>query len=252
MDSQDFTLPLTGEVAVVTGASRGIGKAIAQRLSRDGAAVVINYTTNADKAHELVTKLTAQGGQALAIQADLGKIADIRRLFEQVKRHFGRLDILVNNAGVSGGQALDTITEARFTEIFDVNVRGVVFASQEAARCFGPAGGRIINLSSVLARHAPGNLVYGATKAAIDSITKSMAIELGPRGIRVNAVAPGLTVTDMGTSTPTTLQENAVKHTALGRMGEPEEIADVVAFLAGRDGRWISGQTIYTDGGYYG
>lgn len=253
MDSQRSSLPLAGKVAIVTGASRGIGRAVAQRLSRDGAAVVINYTQNAAKANELVAELTAQGGQALAVQADLGIVADIRQLFEQAKQHFGHLDILVNNAGTAGGSPLDAITEEHFDSIFNVNVRGTVFAAQEAARQFGPEGGRIINLSSVLGnRPSPGTAIYAATKAAIDSITKTLAAELGPRGIRVNAVAPALTVTDMGTHTPAAFQEYTAAHTALGRMGQPEEIADVVAFLAGHDGRWVSGQTIYADGGYHG
>ncbi|MCB2409162.1 SDR family NAD(P)-dependent oxidoreductase [Hymenobacter lucidus] len=249
-NSSNSVQPLAGKVAVVTGASRGIGHAIAQRLSKDGATIVVNYAQNRAKAEELVATLAANGGQAIAVQADLGNLADVRRLFEQTQAQFGRLDILVNNAGIGGEPAFGEMDAERYAAIFDVNVRGVLFAAQEAAQRFGADGGRIINLSSVLGnRPSAFGVAYGATKAAVDSITKSLAVLLGPKGIRVNAVAPGLTVTDMGTAMPAAIQEHVARTTALGRMGEAEEIADVVAFLAGDSSRWITGQTVYADGG---
>jgi 3-oxoacyl-[acyl-carrier protein] reductase len=245
------TRPLAGKVALVTGASRGIGRATAERLSRDGATVVVNYANSAAKAEEVVAALVAAGGQAVAVQADMRQPADIHRLFEQTLAQFGRLDILVNNAGVADPGPLDSSDEALYAQVFDLNVRGVLLATQEAARRFGQEGGRIINLSSVLSRRpVPGGALYGASKAALNSLTQSWAAELGPRGITVNAVGPGLTETDMAAALPPEVQQDAINHTALGRLGRPDEIADVVAFLAGHDARWITGQTIYVDGGF--
>jgi 3-oxoacyl-[acyl-carrier protein] reductase len=242
--------PLAGKVAIVTGASRGIGRAIAERLSHDGAAVVINYSQNAAKAEALAAELVAAGGRAVAVRADLGQLDEVRDLFKQTQAHFGRLDILVNNAGVAGGGPIDGLDESQYARIFDLNVRGGLFAAQEAARQFGPDGGRIINLSSVMGnRPSPLRTVYAASKAAVDSITKSLAAELGARRITVNSVAPGLTATDMGLSVPEEFQRQVVGNTALGRLGEPQDIADVVAFVASDAARWISGQTIYADGG---
>ncbi|WP_206513027.1 glucose 1-dehydrogenase [Larkinella soli] len=250
METSQIIGKLNGKVAVVTGASRGIGRAIAERLSHDGAAVVVNYSQNADKAWELVARLEADGGRALAVRADLSKLADVQNLFEQVEQHFGHLDILVNNAGVAGGSPLDGLDENDYARIFDLNVRGVVFATQEAVRRFGPDGGRVINLSSVLGRMAsPYSSLYAASKAAVDSITRSLAAELGSRHITVNAIAPGLTATDMGDSFPTEVKQTVIRNTALGRLGEPQDIADVVAFIASDEARWINGQTIYADGG---
>jgi 3-oxoacyl-[acyl-carrier protein] reductase len=248
--SQNSIGPLAGKVAIVTGASRGIGRAVAESLGRQGAAVVVNYSQNAAKAAEVVAALTAQGGRAIAVQADLGNLTDVRRLFEQTQQEFGRLDILVNNAGVAGEPAFGSLDEASFAALFDVNVRGVLFAAQEAAARFGPEGGRIINLSSVLGnRPSTMSVAYGATKAAVDSITKSLAALLGPRAIRVNAVAPGLTATDMASGFPEEARNYVVQTTALGRLGNAEDIAAAVVFLAGDSGSWITGQTIYADGG---
>lgn len=249
-NTQHSARPLAGKVALVTGASRGIGRAIAQRLSEQGAAIVVNYAQNAGKAEALAADLVARGGQALAVRADMGNLAEVSQLFEQVVAHFGRLDILVNNAGVLVDGPLEALDAAAYARSFDVNVRGVLFASQEAARRFGPEGGRIVNLSSVLGnRPAPGSAVYAATKAAVNSLTQSLAAELGARHITVNAVAPGLTETDMGAATAPTIHQYVIANTALGRLGRPEDIAEVVAFLVSDAGRWISGQTLYADGG---
>ncbi|QJX47976.1 glucose 1-dehydrogenase [Hymenobacter taeanensis] len=250
---QNSGRPLAGKVAIVTGASRGIGRAVAEQLGQQGAAVVVNYSQNATKAEEVVAALIAQGGRALAVQANIGNASDIRRLFEQTQQEFGRLDILVNNAGVAGEPAFGSLDEVGFAALFDVNVRGVLFAAQEAAARFGPDGGRIINLSSVLgSRPSTMSVAYGATKAAVDSITKSLAALLGPRGIRVNAVAPGLTATDMASGFPEEVRNYIAQSTALGRLGNAGDIAAVVTFLASDAGSWITGQTLYADGGNWG
>jgi 3-oxoacyl-[acyl-carrier protein] reductase len=244
------TRPLAGKVVLVTGASRGIGRAIAERLSHDGAAVVVNYTQSAAKAEEVVAALVASGGKAVAVQADVSHPSDIQRLFAQTQEYFGRLDILINNAGVSDSGPLGTLDADKYAHIFDLNVRGVVLVSQEALSHFGPEGGRIINLSSVMGnRPVPGASLYATSKAALDSLTQSWAGELGLRGITVNAVAPGMTETDMRLSIPAPMQQNIISRTAMGLFGQPQEIADVVSFLAGHDGRWITGQTLYADGG---
>ena len=251
MENSPSSRPLAGKVALVTGASRGIGRAIAERLSHDGAAVVVNYTQSAAQADEVVAALLASGGQAVAVQADVRQPAAIQRLFEQVAQQFGHLDILVNNAGVAGRGPLGTLDETAYAHIFDLNVRGVVLATQEAIRRFGPDGGRVISLSSVMGNRAvPGSSLYAASKAALDSLTKSWAGELGARGITVNAVAPGITETDMGKAIPAPVQQSAISRTAMGRVGQPQEIADVVSFLASHEARWITGQTIYADGGF--
>lgn len=237
-------------MALVTGASRGIGRAIAERLGRDGAAVVVNYARSAAQADEVVAALVAGGGRAVAIQADMSRVADLRRLFAEAQAYFGRLDILVNNAGVAGGGPLDSLDEARFARVFDLNVRGTVLAAQEATRRFGPDGGHIVNLSSIMGtRPMAGSLLYAASKAAIDSLTRNLAVELGPRNIRVNGVAPGLIDTDLaaGISAAT---HRLLGTTALGRsLGQPAEVADVVSFLVGPDSRWLTGQTLFVDGG---
>lgn len=234
----------------MTGAARGIGRAIAERLGREGASVVVHYLDSADNPEEIVSAIEAAGGQAFAIQGSIRDIADIRRVFAQAAERFGRLDILVNNAGVAQSRALDGIDEAHFADLFDVNVRGTLFACQEAARQFGPQGGRIINISSISAGLSyPGASVYAASKAAIESLTRSLASELGSRRITVNAVAPGLTETKMVEDIPQERRETALRTIALGRLGRPEDIAGVVALLVSDDAGWITGQVIHADGG---
>jgi 3-oxoacyl-[acyl-carrier protein] reductase len=242
------------KVALITGASRGIGRAVAERLAQDGFAVVINYTRSADQAQQLVRVLTQQGGRALAVRGDVSRQADVAAVFEQAMVEFGRLDVLVNNAGIGAvGIPLENITDEHFDALFNTNVRGLIYASQEASRHFDQQGGQIINLSSVVGnRPAPYSAVYGATKAAVDSLTKSFAAELGARGIRVNAVAPSLTETDMIAGIPATFREQITHSTALGRLGTASDIAGVVALLASPAGYWINGQTVYADGGLRG
>ncbi|HZO89249.1 MAG TPA: glucose 1-dehydrogenase [Chthonomonadaceae bacterium] len=245
------THPPTGKVAIVTGASRGIGAAIARRLARDGVAVVVNYNRNAEAAGKLVAEIEARGGAAVAIQADVGVQEQITQMFAQTMERYGRLDILVNNAGVAEFRPLEAIDEADFHRQFIVNVGGVLFATQEAARCIGKEGGRIINITSGAAQAAPPRTsVYSATKAAVQAMTRSHAAELGPRNITVNAVAPGPTETDMLREViPPEQQRVMIEMTALRRLGTPEDIADVVAFLASEEARWVTGQVIGVSGG---
>ena len=241
---------LTGKVAIVTGGSRGIGAAIAKRLAKDGAIVIVGYNRKAESGAQIVAEIEAAGGEAEAIQANIAHRDQIQRLIEGTVENYGRLDILVNNAGVAEFLPLETITETHYAHQFDVNVRGLLFTTQEAARHLG-AGGRIINLSSGAAQAAPpGTSVYSATKAAVEAITKSHAAELGPRGITVNAVAPGLTVTEMLDAViPAPIQQAMIGNTPLRRLGTPEDIADAVAFLASEDARWITGQILGVSGG---
>lgn len=242
---------MNGKVAVVTGASRGIGRAIAERLARDGARVVVNYARSREQAEEIVVGIGERGGEAFAIQADMGRPEEITRLFEQTTDRFGRLDVLVNNAGGYEARPLEQSDEAHYAALFDVNVRGVLLASREAARRFGDGGGRIINISSGAAQAAvPGGAAYAASKAAVEALTRCHAAELGPRGITVNAVAPGFTQSDMlDVALPAQARSAMIDLTALGRLGRPDDIADVVAFLASEDARWITGTTIAVNGG---
>ncbi|MDQ3522337.1 MAG: glucose 1-dehydrogenase [Gemmatimonadota bacterium] len=242
---------MTGKVAVVTGASRGIGRAVAERFARDGARVVVNYARSGDQAEQVVAGIRERGGEAIAVQADMGRPEQIAQLFKQTTERFGRLDVLVNNAGAYDAHRLERSDEAHYAALFDVNVRGVLLASREAARRFGETGGRIINISSGAARAAvPGGAVYAASKAAVEALTRCHAAELGPRGITVNAVAPGFTESDMlDVALPAEARDGMIALTALGRLGRPEDIADVVAFLTSDDARWITGETIGASGG---
>ncbi len=242
---------MTGKVAVVTGASRGIGRAVAERFARDGARVVVNYARSGDQAEQVVAGIREWGGEAIAVRADMGRPEQIAQLFEQTTERFGRLDVLVNNAGAYDAHRLERSDEAHYAALFDVNVRGVLLASREAARRFGETGGRIINISSGAARAAvPGGAVYAASKAAVEALTRCHAAELGPRGITVNAVAPGFTESDMlDVALPAEARDGMIALTALGRLGRPEDIADVVAFLTSDDARWITGETIGASGG---
>jgi 3-oxoacyl-[acyl-carrier protein] reductase len=242
--------PLAGKIALVTGASRGIGRAIAERLASDGAAVAINYGREAAEAKKVVDKITAGGGKAFAIQADVGQVAEIHRLFDTTIAHFGGLDIVVNNAGVMFNKPVSATTEADFDRIFAINVKGTFFSCQQAATRLNE-GGRIINLSSsTTLRLMPTYGAYVATKGAIEQLTRSLAKELGPRKITVNAVSPGPTETELFLTgkSPEQLQQFS-QQSAFGRLGKPSEIADVIAFLASDDSKWISGQNIPVNGG---
>jgi 3-oxoacyl-[acyl-carrier protein] reductase len=237
---------LTGKVAIVTGSSRGIGRAIAERLARDGAHVVINYSGNAEKAQEVVKAIETAGSKAIAIKADLSNPEDVRHLFDETENQLGPLNILVNNAGTFVMKPAIDITLEEFDKVIAVNVRGVFLALQEAARRIQD-GGRIINLASNATVMSLANQsVYAASKAAVEQFTRVLAKELGARQITVNAVAPGATETDM---VPDVAREVVPKQTPLGRLGQPEDIADVVAFIASEEARWITGQIIGANGG---
>jgi 3-oxoacyl-[acyl-carrier protein] reductase len=244
---------LTGKVAVVTGASKGIGAGIAKGLAAAGASVVVNYSSSKQGADRVVDGIQGQGGKAIAIQGDVSKSADIRRLFEQTRKSFGSLDVLVNNAGVFKFEPLEAVTEEEFHREFNTNVLGTILTTQEAVKYFGPDGGSIINLSSVAATNpVPMSVVYSATKSAIDSITRVLSRELGPRKIRVNSVAPGLTETEGAAETEffaSPFGKLALANTPLGRVGVPEDIAPAVVFLASDDSGWLTGESIKVSGG---
>jgi 3-oxoacyl-[acyl-carrier protein] reductase len=244
---------LSGKVAVVTGASKGIGASIAQHLAAEGAAVAVNYSSSKEGADKVVAEIVRNGGKAVAVRANVAKPAEIERLFAETKKAFGRLDILVNNAGIYEFGPLENVTPENFHKQFDLNVLGLLLASQQAVKHFGPAGGSIVNISSVAATLAPPTTsVYSATKAAVVAITRSLAQELGPRKIRVNAVNPGMVETE-GTHTAGITESDFRKQTEaqtpLGRIGQPNDIAPAVVFLASDDSSWITGETLYITGG---
>ncbi len=241
---------LTARVAVVTGASRGIGAAIAKRLAADGAAVVVNYSTSAKPAEETVAAITKDGGAALAVQADVTDPAAVDALFAAAKGAFGRVDILVNNAGVADMRPLDGFDVAHFDKLFNTNVKALLLCCQAAARQFDASGGVIVNISSNITRLTfPGAAVYTATKAAVDAVTRVLAAELGPKGVRVNAVCPGFTETDLNKDFDQVVKDQILHQTPLGRFGKPEDIADVVAFLCSQDARWVTKEIIGATGG---
>jgi len=247
---------LQGKVAVVTGSSKGIGASIAQHLAAEGAAVVVNYASSGQGADRVVAQIAEKGGRAVAVQANVADEADIRRLFAETKKAFGRLDILVNNAGIYEFSPLDEVTAGQFHKMFDLNVLGLILASREAARLFGDGGGSIVNISSVVATSAPATAsVYSATKAAVDAVTRSLANELGPRNIRVNSINPGMIETEGTTTSGMAADESGFRkqiesQTPLGRIGQPRDIAPAAVFLASDDSRWITGETLYITGGY--
>ena len=246
---------LEGKVALVTGAARGIGAAIAERLAADGASVAINYATSKEDAEALAERIRGNGGKAKAIQADIGNPSQAKAFVDAAVKEFGRLDVLVNNAGKFHIGPIGTVDEADVRSLFAVNVDGPIFATQAAASYFSTEGGRVINVSSIAATHPlPGLSVYSATKAALEALTRVWAAELGPRGVTVNAVAPGAVDTAMlKAATPRMGGEEAVKgivaRTPLGRLGTPSDVADVVAFLASPDARWVTGQVVEVSGG---
>lgn len=248
--ASDEKKKLAGKVAIVTGGSRGIGAAIALRLANDGANVAITYTSNKDAADKTVAKLIALGQKAIAIKANVADDSATQALIAEVKKAYGKIDILVNNAGVFELGPIDQIDIKQYDRLFDVNVKGVI-ATTIAALPIINDGGRIINISSGAAKQTfPGGSLYSATKAALETLTRGWAQDLGKRQITVNAVAPGTTVTDMfEAGLPVEAQQAMIAKTALGRLGQPDDIADVVAFLASDDGRWVTGHSIAADGG---
>lgn len=245
---------LSGQVAVVTGASKGIGAKIALELAREGASVVVNYASSKAGADRVVSEIVGNGGKAVAVQGDVSQQADVQRLFAETKQAFGRVDILVNNAGVYEFSPLEEITAEHFHKQFNLNVLGLLFASQEAAKLFGPDGGSIVNISSVVSAAAlPNAAVYSATKASVDAVTRSLATELGPRHIRVNSVNPGMVETEGLHSAgiaESDFRQVAESQTPLGRIGQPRDIAPAVVFLASPDASWITGQSLHIAGGY--
>jgi 3-oxoacyl-[acyl-carrier protein] reductase len=249
-----ITKKLNNKVAVVTGASKGIGAGIAKHLAAEGAAVVVNYSSSKEGADKVVDEITKRGGKAVAVQADVAKKKDIERLFAETRKAFGRLDILVNNAGVYEFLPLEKVTEEHFHRHFDINVLGLLLAIQEATEYFGPEGGSVINISSSASSSAPPSAsVYSATKAAVDTITKSLAKELGPRNIRVNVINPGMVETEglhAAGFVGSDFQKMFESQSPLGRIGQPDDIAPAVVFLASSDARWITGETLVVSGGY--
>ena len=245
---------LAEKVAVVTGASKGIGASIAKNLAAAGASVVVNYASSKEGADKVVAEITAAGGKAIAVQADVSKQADIDRLFEETKSAFGKLDILVNNAGIYEFSPLEAINAEHFHAQFNLNVLGLLLTSQRAVGYFGEAGGNIINISSVVAfAPMPNASVYSATKAAVDAITKALSKELGPKGIRVNSLNPGLVETE-GAHTAgvigSEMKDMVVAQTPLGRIGQPDDIGKAAVFLASDASGWISGQVLAAAGGW--
>lgn len=248
-------MKLNGKLAIVTGASSGIGAAIAKAFAAEGATVVVNYAAGKDRADAVVTSIEAAGGKALAIQADMSKSADVVRMFDTlVDQELGKIDVLVNNAGVAVFEMAADLTEDAFHKQFNVNVLGSFLAVREALKNFNDAGGSIINISSILSTHpSAATSVYSATKGAIDTMTYGLARELGPRGIRVNAIRPGYT------NTPPTdgnfagdFGKTLLAETPLGRFGEPEDIARTAVFLASDNSHWINGESIRSTGGARG
>jgi len=244
---------LTNKVAVVTGASKGIGASIAKHLAAEGAAVVVNYASSKEGADRVVAEIVGSGGRAFAVQADVAKRTEIERLFSETKKAFGTLDILVNNAGIYEFLGLDRVTNEHFHKQFDLNVLGLLLTSQEAAKYFGPAGGSIVNISSLASTLTPATAsVYSATKAGVDAVTKALAKELGPRNIRVNAINPGMVETEgvhAGGFIDSDFRKHMEAQTPLGRIGQPQDIAPAAVFFASADSAWITGETLVIAGG---
>jgi 3-oxoacyl-[acyl-carrier protein] reductase len=244
---------LKGRVAIVTGASKGIGAGIAKGLSEAGAAVVVNYSSSKEGADGVVNEIKQRGGKAIAIQGDVSKVADVKRLFEETKKAFGALDVLVNNAGVYEFAPLESVTEDEFHREFNINVLGTILATREAVKYFGDNGGSVINVGSVASTTTPPNtVVYTATKGAIDAVTRVLAKELGPKKIRVNSINPGGVETE-GTHrvgvVGSDFQKQMVAQTPLGRFGQPADIAPVAVFLASPASGWLTGEVLRASGG---
>jgi 3-oxoacyl-[acyl-carrier protein] reductase len=244
---------LAGKVAIVTGASKGIGASIAKHLADEGALVVVNYSSSKEGADRVVAEIAKDGGKAVAVQANVARRVEIERLFSEAKKAFGRLDILVNNAGIYEFAPLENVTEEHFHKQFDLNVLGLILASKEAVKYFGAPGGSIINISSLVATMGiPAASVYSATKAAVDAVTRSLARELGPRNIRVNSINPGMVETEGMRSSgvgESDMRKQVEAQTPLGRIGQPQDIAPAAVFLASNDSAWITGETLTIAGG---
>jgi 3-oxoacyl-[acyl-carrier protein] reductase len=251
--SNNNTKKLAGKVAVVTGASKGIGASIAKYLAAEGASVVVNYASSNAGADQVVGEITAAGGKAVAVQANVAKKTEIAQLFAETKKAFGQVDVLVNNAGIYEFSSLEQITEDHFHKQFDLNVLGLLLTTQEALKYFNPAGGSIVNVSSLVSTWTPPNAaVYSATKAAVDAITGSLAKELGARQIRVNAVRPSMVETEGTHSAGFTsgdFRKQIEAQTPLGRIGQPKDIATAVVFLASDDSAWVTGEALLISGG---
>lgn len=247
------TKKLTGKVAVVTGASKGIGARIARDLAAEGAFVVVNYASSKKAADQIVDEISKEGGKAIAVQGDVSQKQDIERLFAETKRAFGRLDILVNNAGVYEFRPLESVSEDHFHGIFNLNVLGLILATQEAVKYFGSSGGSVINISSVASTTTPPtSSVYSASKAAVDAVTKVLAKELGPRNIRVNAINAGMVETEglhAGGIVESDFRRQVEAQTPLGRIGQPQDVSPAVVFLASSDAGWITGEALFVSGG---
>lgn len=244
---------LTGKVAIVTGASKGIGAGVARALAAEGASIVVNYASSKTAADKVVADIASSGGSAIAVQGNVSSEQDIVRLFSETKKRFGRLDILVNNAGVYGFSPIDQFSIAEYHRQFDTNVLGVLFATREAVKLFDQNGGNIINIgSSVTSTNPPNGAIYTATKGAVDSITQVLSKELGPRKVRVNSINPGLVETE-GTHTIGFIggewEKKREAMTPLGRTGQPDDIAAVAVFLASENSRWLTGELLLASGG---
>lgn len=243
---------LTGKVAVVTGASKGIGAGIAKTLAAAGAAVVVNYSSDKQGADATVAAIEQAGGKAVTVQGNVSQAADVDRLFAETKNAYGQVDVLVNNAGVFAFAPLEAITEAEFHRQFNTNVLGTILTTQEAAKHFGEGGGSIVNLTSVASVGAmPTSAVYSASKSAVDTLTRIFAIELAPKKIRVNAVAPGATETEGAAAMemPDAMRDAMIAGIPLGRIGQPADIAQSVLFLASDDSAWVTGERLTASGG---
>ncbi len=248
-----MSLNLNGKVALVTGGSKGIGAGIAKKLAANGASVIVNYANSKDEAEKVVSQIISDGGKAKAIKASVNSAAEITALFETAKDTFGNIDILVNNAGIYAFSPLDAFSEEDYKKQFDINVLGLLLVSKEALKHFPESGGSIINISSVVSTAPTANsVIYSATKGAVDTITKALAVELAPRKIRVNTVAPGPVETegfhDAGFAGSDFINA-IVERTPLNRLGQPDDIARVVAFLASEDAGWVTGERISAAGG---
>jgi len=244
---------LQGKVAVVTGASKGIGADIAKGLAKEGASVVVNYSSSKEGADKIVAEITSHGGKAIAVQGSVANEADVKRLFEETKKAFGKLDVLVNNAGVYQFSPIEEVTEELYNRIFNTNVLGVLLATREAVKQFGDNGGSVINIGSAVTEIFPAtSSVYTATKGAVDSITKVLANELGPKKIRVNSLNPGMVETE-GTHTAgfigSDFHKGVEAQAPLRRIGQPKDITPIAVFLASEDSGWLTGETLVASGG---
>jgi 3-oxoacyl-[acyl-carrier protein] reductase len=244
---------LKGKVAVVTGASKGIGAGIAKALAKAGAAVVVNYSSSKQGADRVVAEITGKGGKAIAVQGDVSKAADVQRLFQETKKAFGALDVLVNNAGIYQFLSLEATTETEFHRQFNTNVLGLILTTQEAVKHFGPEGGSVINIGSVASDSTPPmSVIYSATKGAVDAVTGVLSKELAAKKIRVNSINPGGVETE-GTHSAgivgSDFAKQLIAQTPLGRFGQPEDVAPVAVFLASSDSGWLTGEVIRASGG---